>query len=405
VATEYLRPLVTGVTWNAIGISQVEHLPISRLARFGGVYLISAEVVAVSALLALALRIKERRVAIAAVGLLLIGALTLMLPEGEKPQSGPEITALGIQPNLAPDSIDTSEALTTSFEQNIRLTREGIERVPDRSVDLVIWAESPLTIFYERDPDLRNRLDSLARETGSYFMINTIARDGENYFNSVQTIGPETPDRPAAASFKRYDKVRLVPFGEYVPWRAVLGIFVPTIVGDFTPGREAVVNTLKLKTQRAAIISESEVSPAPALERTTNFLRVGAFICYEAAYQDLVRQFAKNGATLLVNVSNDAWFGDTAGPRQHLRHAMMRAIENDRDLLRVTNTGISALITADGQVVDPLPSFTPGARAWRAQARRSQTFYTRHGDWFASGCIGFSLLIFLSLARGSKIGR
>jgi apolipoprotein N-acyltransferase len=127
--------------------------------------------------------------------------------------------------------------------------------------------------------------------------------------------------------------------------------------------------------------------PSPAIERTTNYVRVGSFICYEAAYPNLVRRFVKDGATLLVNVSNDAWFGNTAGARQHLMHAVMRAIENDRDLLRVTNAGVSALIAADGRVVDPLPMFTAGAQIWRAQTRRDQTFYTRRGDWFAVGCV------------------
>ena len=103
-------------------------------------------------------------------------------------------------------------------------------------------------------------------------------------------------------------------------------------------------------------------------------------------YPDIVRRFAQNGATLLVNVSNDAWFGNTAGARQHLAHAMMRAIENDRDLLRVTNAGISALVTADGRVVDPLPMFTSASQVWQARARSDRTFYTRRGDWFAVGC-------------------
>ena len=166
----------------------------------------------------------------------------------------------------------------------------------------------------------------------------------------------------------------------------MLGRFVPAIIGDFTPGNEAVVNLLRLGTERAAITMGDEGAPSAAIERTTNYVRVGAFICYEAAYPNLVRRFVQNGATLLVNVSNDAWFGNTAGARQHLMHAMMRAIENDRDLLRVTNAGISALVTADGRVVDPLPTFTPAAQVWQARTRSDRTFYTRRGDWFAIGC-------------------
>jgi apolipoprotein N-acyltransferase len=203
--------------------------------------------------------------------------------------------------------------------------------------------------------------------------------------------------------------MRLVPFGEYVPWRPLLGRFVPPIVGDFTPGATAVVNNLKLNPRRALAESapsgtaEMDLAP-PAIERITNFVRVGTFICYEAAYPNLVRRFVKNGATLLVNVSDDAWFGTTAGARQHLAHAVMRAIENDRDLMRVTNTGITALITADGRVVDPLPMFTPASRLWQAQARSGLTFYARYGDWFAIVCAVVSALaIAAGILRGVRV--
>ncbi|MBO0721680.1 MAG: apolipoprotein N-acyltransferase, partial [Blastocatellia bacterium] len=191
---------------------------------------------------------------------------------------------------------------------------------------------------------------------------------------------------------KRYDKTVLVPFGEYVPWRSVLGRFVPAIVGDFTPGREAVVNTLKLQTSRSSFIPEDGASLSRSIERTTNFVRVGAFICYEAAYSGVIRKFVRNGATMLVNISNDAWFGNTSGARQHLLHAVMRAIETDRDLVRVTNTGISALIKSDGRIVDQLPMFSAEAKVWQAETRHSQTFYVRHGDWFALVCLALSLL-------------
>ncbi|MGH9769729.1 MAG: apolipoprotein N-acyltransferase [Blastocatellia bacterium] len=384
VATEWLRPIVTGVTWNALGISQVRHFRIASLSQLGGVYLISAEIVAVSALIVLLLKFRERSVARAAVVLFLFAAVFFMLPPQLRRQAQPQdtaaVTVVGVQPNLPPDSPGTAQDL----ENSVRLTKEAINRAPDKRADIVIWAESPMALFYENDPAVRERLDALARETGSYLIVSTATRDDGRYFNSVHTINPQ-PDGQQSP-LRRYDKIRLVPFGEYVPWRPLLGRFVPAIVGDFTPGSEAVVNPLRLHTERAAIVMGDEGAPSPAIERTTNYVRVGSFICYEAAYPNLVRRFVQNGATLLVNVSNDAWFGNTAGARQHLMHAMMRAIENDRDLLRVTNAGISAHVTADGRVVDPLPMFTSGAQVWQAQTRRDRTFYTRRGDWFAVCC-------------------
>ncbi len=390
VATEWSRPLITGVTWNALGVSQAHHFKIAKLAQFGGVYLVSAEIVAASALIVLLLKIKERSVVRAAAIMLMGAAMVFLLPQTPR-HPGVEVTVVGVQPNLPPDSAETAREL----ENSVRLTQEAINRAPGKAVDLVVWAEAPLALFYENDPAVRERLDRLARETGGYLIVNTVVRDGERYFNSIHTISPQPDAQPV--KLRRYDKVRLVPFGEYVPWRPVLGSFVPAIVGDFTPGNDAVVNLLRLETERMAIAMGDENTPTAAIERTTNYVRVGSFICYEAAYPNLVRRFVQNGATLLVNVSNDAWFGNTAGARQHLMHAMMRAIENDRDLVRVTNSGVSALVAADGRVVDPLPMFASGAQVWRAQARREQTFYTRRGDWFAFGC---AILSVVGLALG-----
>src|SRR5262249_53567296 len=153
------------------------------------------------------------------------------------------------------------------------------------------------------------------------------------------------------------------------------------------PGNEAVVNLLRLETERSAITMGVEGAPSAAIERTTNYVRVGSFICYEAAYPNLVRRFAQNGATLLVNVSNDAWFGNTAGARPHPMHAMMRAVEKQPGLLRVANSGVSAPITAHGRGVDTLPMVTSGAQVWQARTRSVRTFYTRRGDYFAIGCV------------------
>ncbi len=391
VATEWVRPFITGVTWNALGVSQAPYFRIAILSQLGGVYLISAEIVAVNALIVLLLKFRERSVARAALTLFLFATVFFMAPPQIRRQSpqqdGSIVTAVGVQPNLPPDSSGAARDL----ENSVRLTKEAIGRAPDKTADILIWAESPMALFYENDPSVRERLDALARETGGYLIVSTATRDGQRYFNSVHTISPHSGGQPAP--LRRYDKIRLVPFGEYVPWRPLLGRFVPAIVGDFTPGNDAVVNLLRLETERAAIMVEEGSAPSAAIERTTNYVRIGSFICYEAAYPNIVRRFAQNGATLLVNVSNDAWFGNTAGARQHLMHAMMRAIENDRDLLRVTNAGITALVTADGRIVDPLPMFTSGAQVWRAQTRRDRTIYTRYGDWFAVGCAILSAVV------------
>lgn len=387
-ATEWTRPFITGVTWNALGISQVRYFMVARLAQFGGVYLLSALLVAGNALLVLLFKARDRQSLRWASALVLFGAVCFWLPAtqlGEKP-TGTTLKVLGVQPNIPVDVQlgDTARYLM----KTVALTETAIAKAPDKQVDLTVWAECPLSLFYENDEQASQQLNALAQTTGSHLIVNTVARSGENYFNSVTTISPR-PNETGQQALRRYDKMRLVPFGEFVPWRPLLGRFVPAVTGDFTPGTQAVVNALKLNTQRAAIFSsENNGESGPAIERTTSYVRTGAFICYEAAYPDLVRRFVQNGATLLINVSEDGWFGDpnhrTPGARQHLAHARMRAIENDRDLVRVTNTGISALLTAEGEVIDELPQFVEGTQLWQARTRSRQTFYTRHGDWFAA---------------------
>lgn len=409
VATEWLRSLITGVTWNALGISQVQHFPIVRIAQYGGAYLVSAEIVAVSALVVLLTKIKERGITRAAAFLLLLAAMpfvALAVKSTEDKASFASVTIAGVQPNIPPDSPQTSDAFDRDLENNFKLTKNAITGTPDKAVDIVVWAESPLALFYETDSDLRQKLDGLAQETGSYLIINTITRDDWKYSNSIHTISPQPNP---VNQMKRYDKIRLVPFGEYVPMASVLSrvvnAFATSGVGGFIPGSENVVNTLRLETSRAGVIGGTQFNPQEAIERTTTYARVGSFICYEAAYPDLVRGFVKNGATLLVNVSNDAWFGNTAGARQHLAHATMRAIENDRDLVRVTNSGISALVTADGRVIDPLPSFEAGARIWHAQLRRGLTLYTQHGDWFAVLCVIVSGMLMIASVAFKHSGK
>jgi apolipoprotein N-acyltransferase len=403
VASEWLREVVTGVTWNQLGVTQARHFFISFLAGYGGVALVSWVVAAVSAAALIISRAGARAARLAVAALLLGAGLIYLLHSTSGPSTPapgapdalrhPVVSVAGVQPNIPLDLASTPEESAARTERgvagNIALTRGAVSRSQAKSADIVVWAESPLALNYEQDAGVRAKLDALARETQSFVIFNATGRDGERYFNSAQTITPQPST--GTALLKRYDKMRLVPFGEYVPLRPLLGRFVPAIVGDFTPGREAVVNVLKLETD-LALVGDGDEAGGPAIERTTRFVRVGTFICYEAAYPNVVRQFVNNGATLLVNISDDAWFGATAGPRQHLDHARLRAIENNRDLVRVTNSGISALITARGDVVDRLPQFAAASRVWHAEPRSGKTFYTRHGDWFAMLCVAVSAL-------------
>jgi apolipoprotein N-acyltransferase len=168
----------------------------------------------------------------------------------------------------------------------------------------------------------------------------------------------------------RYDKRHLVPFGEYVPLRQLLFFFNPLAggaIGAFAPGDEATVFA------------------APSG-------RFSVVICYEAIFPDEVRDFFRGGADFLVNITNDAWFGRSAAPVQHLAMAAFRAVENRADLIRAANTGISAIAAPDGRIVQASGLFTPAVISGAIVPHAGASFYTRYGDLFAWGTVGIALV-------------
>ena len=179
----------------------------------------------------------------------------------------------------------------------------------------------------------------------------------------------------------QYDKIRLLPFGEYVPLpRWVPGAsLITAIVGDFAPG--------------------SNYTMMPIRDR-----QLGVFICVESAYPSIARTLTNNGAEALVNISNDGYLGPTAVMRQHLANAVFRAVENGRPVIRVTNTGITAEIRADGFIQDQTQGFQESVRRWSiSEALNIDTFYSRYGDAFVQTCSVVTLLcLVLSMARNRR---
>jgi len=275
--------------------------------------------------------------------------------------------------------IDNS-AMRQLLERHLILSAQGFASVRTDSRDkrLLIWPESPMNFSYSRDPQLQAIIGSLARTHRTSVLLNSLepAPNGGSY-NSAILINEQ------GHKIAQYDKIRLMPFGEYVPlprWLPGSGS-VRSIVGEFTPG------------------SSHTLMPLGAL-------RAGVFICIEAAHADVARAFTNTGADVLINISNDGYLGPTAVMRQHLANAVFRAVENDRDMIRVTNSGISAYIDSNGQVSDATPSFQEAVRTWTvSKTATGSTFYSRHGDVFAYGCalitLGFISATFMSRRRGT----
>ena len=355
VGAEWLRGhLFGGFPWGTLGYSQHGRLVVIQIAELGGVHAVSFVLLAANAALAGALVLTWRRALTglaAAVGLVVAVVGFGLARLGEAPPPGQAHIAL-MQPAIEqPLKWDPDHAAVT-LGIYLELTRQAGERQPD----LIVWPETASPTALRRDPGLLSTLAALAGQLGTALLVGSIdVLDG-------------APTRLSNAAFLvtrqgiqgRYDKIHLVPFGEYIPLSGVIG-FVrgwAEFIAELEPGSRAVV---------------FEGPPAP----------FGIVICYEGIFPDLFRQFVQNGARMMVNMTNDGWFGRTSGPEQHLAMYPFRAVEHRIAVVRAANTGVSAFIAPSGQVVRRLGLFQRGVITDRVPLRQGQTLFTRVGDWVA----------------------
>jgi apolipoprotein N-acyltransferase len=382
VATEILRAhTLFDFSWCLLGYSQHANLPMIQVARYAAVYGVSFVVAAVSA--AIALCVVERRrgprttALLATAGLV---ALVWMHGEWRLGQSVPDAGRVRVglvQASIAQDEKWDAAHAWANVDRHLELTR----RAAAEGARLVVWPESALPFLFDRVPVVAAQLRDLVQRHQIFLLFGNDDRE-EGAEDSDERgriwVGAKMLD-PAGRLALRYHKIRLVPFGEYVPIQSVLtlgGRFSARLVqqaGDFTPGDEYALGA---------------VDSHP----------LAAFICYEAIFPDLVREFAARGAQLLVNITNDGWYGRTSAPYQHFAMAKFRAVENERYLVRAANTGISAVVDPRGRVVARTELFERTALVADVPLLTGSTFYTRHGDVFAWGCLGAAVAL---LAAGA----
>src|SRR5207248_2274747 len=276
-----------------------------------------------------------------------------------------ETLIVGVQPNVPMTQVD-EVGYRHLLERHVQLSEAALSSgsLPTPQHRLVIWPESPMNFSYSRDLQLRSVIADFARANHTSVLLNSLeqSENGSEY-NSAILVNQQ------GEKVAQYDKIRLMPFGEYVPlprWLPGSGS-VRGIVGEFTPG------------------SSYTLMPLGAL-------RAGVFICIRSAHPSVARSFTNEGADVLINISNDGYLGPTAVMRQHLANAVFRAVENDRDLVRVTNTGITTFISLDGETSGTTPGFQEATRTWTIiKNGNGTTFYSRHGDAFVFACALISL--------------
>jgi apolipoprotein N-acyltransferase len=320
---------------------------VMRLAPLAGVYGVSFVFAMLGCGVALLAVGRPRRELAPLLGL----PLLLVLPAPPGLVDGSESVQV-VQPNIDTMSRPTPESSAELQERMAELSLRD-------EAPLIVWPEVPFG-FYPEQTRFRDYLGGIAREAQAPFLMGGVAFAGENPLNSAFLFDA------SGAPKERYDKIRLVPFGEYIPPAFGWVNRITGEVGDFQQGSRVVVMAV-------------------------NGHRLGAFICYESAFPDLVRKFTREGAQVLMNLSNDGYFGDSAAREQHLALVRMRAAENRRWILRATNDGITTMIDPAGRRTETLPSFVQTATLMKFNYSDEMTLYVRYGDWFAWGCLGIGL--------------
>lgn len=362
VVGEWLRGwLMGGFPWGLLGYSQHAQLPVIQIAELGGVYAVSFLIVAVNAALAGLLALGPRRAwpGAAAAMVLLVAALGFGLHAIGRVSAGGagSVEVAVIQPSIE-QTIKWDPArhaqIMDSYEQ---LTREAARARPV----VVLWPETATTIFLRGDPVLLERLRRLSEEVGTPILVGSIDRRDrprEQFLNSAFLLTGQ-------GITAKYDKIHLVPFGEYVPLASLLG-FVKgwaEFISEFGTG------------------DTETVFPLPGAP-------FGTVICYEVIFPELFRGFVVRGAAFMANITNDAWFGETSGPWQHLGMLPLRAVEHRVAIARAANTGVSAFVEPTGRIDPMLPLLERGVLHRRIPLRDRTTLYTRLGDWLVYACAG-----------------
>jgi apolipoprotein N-acyltransferase len=396
VFSEFLRYWLTGNNWNSIGYSQAiagayevsfRGIPANLLtdaAKFGGVLFTTFLLLTINSALALAILIRSlRSVFISAavllgLGLSLILFFLLSMPGGIS-QPTPVSSVIAIQPNvpmsgltyekwklLRQRHVQLAEAALTSIDRNSK------SAISNPQSTTVIFPESPMNFAYEEDEEFRNFVHRFAAKNDINVLFNSAEPDAANnkYFNSAVLVGPDGKE------IAQYDKIYLLPFGESVP--APLQAIVPAFVGSFSYGKE--YDLLPVGDAKA-----------------------GVMICFESHFGELSREYVRNGADVLIEMTNDGYLGPTPVLRQHLANAVFRAVETNRPVLRVTNVGITAYINEKGEVLDATKAYTEDTRVWSAaKSDGAQTFYVKYGDWFAWLCSIVTLVLLALTYRPQK---
>lgn len=393
VALELLRShFLTGFGWALLGYSQARAIPIIQIADITGAYGVSFIIVLVNVAIFMTIKdLKQRNYQLTAFMIaffVLFASLYYGVYRMKNIFTGDGLKAAVVQGN-----IPQVKKWDPSFKEDIMKKYEALTlKAAAGKPDLIIWPETSVPGFMESEAGLADRVTKLAVENRIPLLVGapgegTGAR--EEYFNSAILLGED------GKILGHYDKIHLVPFGEYLPFRRVLSFvenFAPSPIGDFAAGRDYTVFNFFQK----RIVKSSDRTL-----KISRKIKFSTLICFEDIFPEIARKFVNNGAMFLVNMTNDAWFGRTQAAEQHTQSSVFRAVENRVNVIRAANTGISCFINQKGQITGKVEYsgqdiFVDGFKTGEITLAMTRTFYTVHGDVFAYACVLVALAFIIS---------
>jgi apolipoprotein N-acyltransferase len=372
VALEHLRTFaLTGFPWALVGYSQHQWLRIIQVSDLTGVYGITFLIVVVNAALTDRLRFRQNTPMVVA-GI----CMAMALIYGTNKLKAPPQSTSGIQTKIVQGNI-RQEMKWKPEKQAQVVDKYRYLSFSDPESDFIVWPEAAIPFYFQANEKFSPLVRDVPRKMRSFLLFGSLSfqfhQDRYLLYNSAFLLDPR------GQTLDEYRKIHLVPFGEYVPLRSILKFLGPLIemVGDFGEGDEYTVFTMP----------RGKFSVA---------------ICFEIIFGDLVRRYFKNGAEFLVNITNDAWFGESAASYQHMGIVTFRAVENRAWIVRAANTGISGFINPTGRIVQATEIFKNAICTDTIYPHQEKTFYTKYGDLFPLICYIIVLLIF-TLTRGNKL--
>ncbi|MFH1715490.1 MAG: apolipoprotein N-acyltransferase [Elusimicrobiota bacterium] len=358
--------MITGFPWALLGYSQWNNLYMIQIAEYGGVYGISFMLVLFNYLLAGFINRENGRVRKYAAGMLIIFLLTVSFGFIAMRREIPKDNKIKF--SIIQGNVDQYKKFDNDFKLFImQRYKDLVLREESRNSDIILWPETSFPSVYPDSLYMSRWLSGVVIESGTKNIIGTLIKENNAYYNGAVYFNSDGKE------IGKYAKMHLVPFGEVFPFRNILGKIFPVVynLGGVTRGKKT------------------------SLFKINNAL-IGIGVCFEILFPDEVRNQVKNGANILCNISNDAWYLDTSAPWQHLSYSVFRAIENRRMVVRSANTGVSAVIDEKGRIIKSLGLFKTGVLTADVYAMSGLTFYTQYGYIFI---VIFLLTLIITLIK------